>query len=267
MSRLPRWAAIAFVLAGLMGAPETPAAAAAAPPNAARFLLYRVNPQEGFNLRRDAFMRAALLTRRLGPEWVLVLPPFERLPHWKTDRPQQVNVPWSAFFDLDALRAVVNVAEYAEFRRRWAGPIESGYGLHLVCVREHVDGRIPALVEVREAVQREWLAARRKAVNEQFYQRLRERYTVVVEQPQAASDRRPTGTETRTMKRISMLLAFVWLTTSAAGCCCCGNWFRQPAPVTAACPPPAPACDPCTTAPVAFGTPAPVAPYTPPPQL
>jgi hypothetical protein len=62
-----------------------------------------------------------------------------------------------------------------------------------------VDGRVPALAEVREAVQREWLAARRKEVNEQFYQRLRERYTVVVEQPQAASDLRPTGAETRTL--------------------------------------------------------------------
>jgi peptide-O-fucosyltransferase len=75
-------------------------------------------------------MRAALLARGLGPEWVLVLPPFERLPHWKTDRPQ-MNVPWSAFFDLDALRAVVNVAEYAEFRRRWEGPIDLGVSLRL----------------------------------------------------------------------------------------------------------------------------------------
>ena len=82
---------------------------------------------------------------------------------------------------------------------RWTGPIESAYGLHLVCVLERVDGRIPALVEGSEAVQREWLAARRKAVHEQFYQRLRARYTVVVEQPQAASDRRPIGAETRTL--------------------------------------------------------------------
>ena len=43
---------------------------------------------------------------------------------------------------------------------------------------------------------REWLAARRKAVNEQFYQRLRARYTVVVEQPQAASDPRTNGSGT-----------------------------------------------------------------------
>jgi hypothetical protein len=81
---------------------------------------------------------------------------------------------------------------------RWAGPIESGYGLHLVYIRERVNGRVPALAEVREAVQREWFAARRKAMNEQFYQRLRARYTVIVEQPQAASDRIPTGAVART---------------------------------------------------------------------
>jgi hypothetical protein len=82
---------------------------------------------------------------------------------------------------------------------RWTGPIESEYGLHLVFVRERVDGRVPALAEVRQAVQREWLAARRKDVNEQFYQRLRARYTVVVEQPQAAGDNAPTGAAARTM--------------------------------------------------------------------
>jgi hypothetical protein len=71
--------------------------------------------------------------------------------------------------------------------------------LHLVYVRERVDGRIPALAEVREAVQREWLAARRKAVNEEFYQRLRARYTVSVEQPQAAGDHAPTGAAARTV--------------------------------------------------------------------
>jgi hypothetical protein len=82
---------------------------------------------------------------------------------------------------------------------RWTGPIESAYGLHLVYVRERVDGRIPALAEVREAVQREWLTARRKAVNEQFYQHLRARYTVIVEQPHAASDHAPIGAAARTV--------------------------------------------------------------------
>jgi hypothetical protein len=82
---------------------------------------------------------------------------------------------------------------------RWAGPIESGYGLHLVYVRERMDGRGPALAEVRQAVQRAWLAARRQAVNEQFYQRLRARYTVVVDHPKTAGDHVSTETAARTV--------------------------------------------------------------------
>jgi hypothetical protein len=70
---------------------------------------------------------------------------------------------------------------------RWAGPIESGYGLHLVFVRERAEGRLPELAEVREAVQREWLGARRKELTEATYGRLRERYTVVVERAKPVS--------------------------------------------------------------------------------
>jgi hypothetical protein len=68
------------------------------------------------------------------------------------------------------------------------------------------------------------------------------------------------------MMRMSFLSALAVLMLSSAGCCCCGNWgsWWRPAPVATACPPPAPACDPCTTAPVTYGAPAPVMPYVPP---
>ncbi len=65
----------------------------------------------------------------------------------------------------------------------WQGPIESGYGVHLVKVRERNEGRLPALAEVREAVRREWDNARRLEGNEKFYQELLKRYTVTVEDP------------------------------------------------------------------------------------
>jgi parvulin-like peptidyl-prolyl isomerase len=76
------------------------------------------------------------------------------------------------------------VAALAELEPgRWAGPVESGYGLHVVLLRARVDGRLPALAEVRAAVEREWLAARRKEMVETAYRRLRDRYQVVVEPP------------------------------------------------------------------------------------
>ena len=68
----------------------------------------------------------------------------------------------------------------------WQGPIESGYGVHLVLIRERTAGRLPALAEVRAAVRREWDNARRLEGNAKFYQELFKRYTVTIEQPEAA---------------------------------------------------------------------------------
>ena len=65
----------------------------------------------------------------------------------------------------------------------WQGPVTSGYGLHLVFIRERTKPKTPALAEVRDEVMREWREARRRATNEEFYQKLRERYTVLVERP------------------------------------------------------------------------------------
>lgn len=69
-------------------------------------------------------------------------------------------------------------------RHQWQGPVESGYGVHLVFVSETTQGRVPTLEEVRDAVRREWANARRLEVNEKFYQNLLKRYTVTVERPQ-----------------------------------------------------------------------------------
>ncbi len=64
---------------------------------------------------------------------------------------------------------------------QWQGPVESGYGVHLVLVSERTDGRVPALADVRDAVRREWANARRLEANEKFYQELLKRYIVTIE--------------------------------------------------------------------------------------
>jgi len=66
---------------------------------------------------------------------------------------------------------------------RWAGPIESSYGLHLVFVRERMPGNVPELAKVRDAVLRDLLTERRAQALDAAYARLRQRYTVVVEPP------------------------------------------------------------------------------------
>jgi hypothetical protein len=65
----------------------------------------------------------------------------------------------------------------------WQGPVESGFGVHLVCISARTESRQPALAEVRDAVRREWTDARRLEANEKFYQDLLKHYTVTIEQP------------------------------------------------------------------------------------
>jgi parvulin-like peptidyl-prolyl isomerase len=75
----------------------------------------------------------------------------------------------------------------------WGGPIESGYGLHLVLVSDRKDGTIPPLAEVRDTVKREWVNAQRSATNEKFYQALLKRYSVTIEDPRLAFAQKDPG--------------------------------------------------------------------------
>jgi hypothetical protein len=66
---------------------------------------------------------------------------------------------------------------------RWLGPIPSGYGLHVVLVRERIAGRVPGLDDVRDAVARDLLTSRRKEQLETMYERLLEQYDVAIDMP------------------------------------------------------------------------------------
>ena len=63
----------------------------------------------------------------------------------------------------------------------WQGPIESGYGLHLVRVEERLDSRLPALAEIRGKLEGDYLTERRREANSAFYRGLRDRYEIEVE--------------------------------------------------------------------------------------
>jgi parvulin-like peptidyl-prolyl isomerase len=63
----------------------------------------------------------------------------------------------------------------------WAGPVPSGFGLHLVFVRKRLRGRLAELKDVREMVRRDWMAERQKELKDAAYAKLRERYVVTVE--------------------------------------------------------------------------------------
>ena len=85
-----------------------------------RYISYTINMGEGFNLRRDVHMRVANLVRSLRSntkyDWVLVLPPWPRLYHWKSSVPQSWT-PWRNYFDLASLNEYVPSIELETYTR------------------------------------------------------------------------------------------------------------------------------------------------------
>jgi hypothetical protein len=61
--------------------------------------------------------------------------------------------------------------------------VPSGYGTHLVLVRERQPERTAALADVRDTVRGEWMATQRGTANARFYADLRRRYVVTVDYP------------------------------------------------------------------------------------
>jgi hypothetical protein len=66
---------------------------------------------------------------------------------------------------------------------RWHGPVVSGFGVHLVYVNELIEGRLPALQEVRDKVVMEWQTVKQREADAAVYEALRDRYTVTIAYP------------------------------------------------------------------------------------
>jgi hypothetical protein len=67
---------------------------------------------------------------------------------------------------------------------QWQGPVNSGYGVHLVFVSQRSEGHTPSLAEIRNQVRLEWLNSRRTEAIEKFYEALLRHYTVKIEFPE-----------------------------------------------------------------------------------
>jgi peptidyl-prolyl cis-trans isomerase C len=65
----------------------------------------------------------------------------------------------------------------------WQGPIESGYGWHLVFVDTLIPGRIPAFEEVESDVKTAWLGEQKAQAWQKAYQTMRAKYTVLLPAP------------------------------------------------------------------------------------
>lgn len=85
--------------------------------------MFDSNPGEGFNLRRDVFIRAAVMMRAMRSahpalNFTLVLPPWLNLYHWRTDpNASRESFSWSAFFDVPSLSAYTPVIDLVDLIR------------------------------------------------------------------------------------------------------------------------------------------------------
>ena len=67
----------------------------------------------------------------------------------------------------------------------WQGPIESGYGWHLVYVDTVIPGRIPDFEEMEPDVKTAWLAEQKRQAWQKAYATMRAKYTVLLPDPSA----------------------------------------------------------------------------------
>src|SRR5262245_47229542 len=67
----------------------------------------------------------------------------------------------------------------------WQGPIESGFGWHLVFVDSVVPGRVPAFEEIEGEVRTAWLAEQKERAWGKAYEEMRAKYTVLLPVPPA----------------------------------------------------------------------------------
>jgi peptidyl-prolyl cis-trans isomerase C len=65
----------------------------------------------------------------------------------------------------------------------WQGPVESGFGWHLVLVDTLIPGRVPPFEEVEADVKKAWLAEQKVLAWEKAYRDMRTKYTVPLPAP------------------------------------------------------------------------------------
>jgi hypothetical protein len=62
----------------------------------------------------------------------------------------------------------------------WQGPVESGYGWHLIYVDTVIPGRIPAFEEMEPDVKTAWLGEQKQTAWQKAYAEMRTKYTVLL---------------------------------------------------------------------------------------
>jgi peptidyl-prolyl cis-trans isomerase C len=78
-------------------------------------------------------------------------------------------------FGLNFARALVSIRPGS-----WQGPVESGYGWHLIFVESSAPSRVPAFEEIESDIKAGWIADQRAQAKAKAYETMRARYQVVL---------------------------------------------------------------------------------------
>jgi peptidyl-prolyl cis-trans isomerase C len=150
--------------------------------NAARFALsprasFRhlyFSPDQRGNRARDEAARALLKLAGKSGDWPAasaLADPFMFQDHYGDRSFEQL----ANLFGPPFAQAVLDLTPGS-----WQGPIESGYGWHLVWVDSITPGRVPAFEEVEPDVKAEWVAEQRAGAKRKAFEAMRARYEVVL---------------------------------------------------------------------------------------
>jgi len=134
--------------------------------------LYFSPDRRGANARENGARALAKIAGKPmdAPEATALADPFMFQDYYGDRTPEDVR----KLFGPGFARALFAVAPGA-----WAGPIESGYGWHVVWVDAMTPAHVPAFEEVEQEVKTAWLEDRRAEMREKTSEGMRARYTVV----------------------------------------------------------------------------------------
>jgi hypothetical protein len=131
-----------------------------------------LSPDRGPTLDQDARRLLAEL-ERLGPDARLDTVGDRLMLPQEVERASRTDI--ARQFGEDFAEALVSLPP-----GRWEGPLRSEYGVHVVLVRERIDGGRPGFEAIRAVVARDFLTDRRRRQLDAMYDNLLARYRVIV---------------------------------------------------------------------------------------
>ncbi len=107
--------------------------------------------------------------------------------------PRAVNHPGESYMipnRFDDTREIEIMAQFGEqFKNElfaletggWIGPVESPFGIHLVKIKQIVEGQIPEFEAIRAVLERDWLADYRELAQKELIEQIKAKYVISIE--------------------------------------------------------------------------------------